>query len=111
MATNLAAALKEMRLRKRESLQDLADAVQASKAHIWELETGKSRNPSVELVTKLADHFGVSVSHLLGEDPASAAEDPELITMFRDLKQVTDSDRELLKGMIKMMKQRRNREE
>jgi transcriptional regulator with XRE-family HTH domain len=110
MITNLAAALRELRLRKRESLQELADAVQASKAHIWELETGKSRNPSVELVTKLADHFGVSVSYLIGEDPASTDEDPELITMFRDLKRVSEGDRELLKGMLKMMKQRRNRE-
>jgi len=111
MSTNLATRLKELRLKKRESLQDLADAVQASKAHVWELETGKSRNPSMDLVTKLADHFGVPVSYLIGEDPASADEDPELITMFRDLKQVTEGDRELLKGMLKMMKQRRNREE
>jgi transcriptional regulator with XRE-family HTH domain len=111
LISNLASRLKELRLKKRESLQDLADAVQASKAHVWELETGKSRNPSMDLVTKLADHFGVPVSYLIGEDPASADEDPELITMFRDLKQVTEGDRELLKGMLKMMKHRRNREE
>jgi transcriptional regulator with XRE-family HTH domain len=111
MISNLATRLKELRLKKRESLQGLADAVQASKAHVWELETGKSCNPSMDLVTKLADHFSVPVSYLIGEDPASDDQDPELITMFRDLKQVTESDRELLKGMLKVMKQRRSREE
>jgi transcriptional regulator with XRE-family HTH domain len=103
----LAPTLKELRLRKRESLQELADAVKASKAHIWELETGKSRNPSMELIRKLADHFGVAVATLIGEDPESSQEDSELVAMFRDLKSVTDSDRELLKAMLETMKRRR----
>ena len=33
----LAAKIKELRLKKGLSLQDLADAVGASKAHIWDL--------------------------------------------------------------------------
>lgn len=107
MTKILAPTLKELRLRKRESLQELADAVKASKAHIWELETGKSRNPSMELIRKLADHFGVAVATLIGEDPESSQEDSELVAMFRDLKSVTDSDRELLKAMLETMKRRR----
>ena len=35
--------LKELRLKKKLSLQELADAVGVSKAHVWELETGKSK--------------------------------------------------------------------
>jgi transcriptional regulator with XRE-family HTH domain len=105
----LAPRLKELRLKKGESLQDLADAVKASKAHIWELETGKSSNPSMELVRKLADHFEVAVATLIGEDPESSEEDSELVAMFRDLKMVTESDRELLKSLLKTMKQRKDR--
>jgi transcriptional regulator with XRE-family HTH domain len=111
MTKILATRLKQLRLRKGESLQGLADAVKASKAHIWELETGKSRNPSIELLTRLADHYDVPVAHLIGEDPASAQEDPELVTMFRDLKQITESDRKLLKTMLEAMKRRRDRTE
>lgn len=107
MTKILAPILKELRLKKRESLQDLADAVKASKAHIWELETGKSHNPSMELVRKLADHFGVAVATLIGEDPGAPQEDPELVAMFRDLKMVSEPDRELLKTMIDAMKRRR----
>lgn len=104
MAVTLAQRLKELRLRKKESLQDLADAVKASKAHVWELETGKSKNPSVELLTKLAEHYAVPVAQLIGEDPEATQEDQELVAMFRDLKDLTPRDREILRSTITSMK-------
>ena len=58
----LASKIKELRLKKKKSLQDVADDVGASKAHIWDFETGKSSNPSIELLTKLAKCFDVSVA-------------------------------------------------
>jgi len=104
VAVTLAQRLKELRLRKKESLQDLADAVKASKAHVWELETGKSKNPSVELLTKLAEHYAVPVAQLIGEDPEATQEDQELVAMFRDLKDLTPRDREILRSTITSMK-------
>ncbi len=104
MAGTLAQRLKELRLKKKESLQDVADAVKASKAHVWELETGKSSNPSVELLTKLAEHFAVPVAHLIGENPDASQEDQELVTMFRDLKELTPRDREVLRLTMQSMK-------
>ena len=103
-----AARLKELRLKKGLSLQEVADAAKASKAHVWELETGKSRNPSIELIKKLADLFEVGVADLIGENPDSPREDSELVAMFRDLKQVTDSDRELIKSILDTMKKRKD---
>lgn len=100
----LAQRLKELRLKKKDSLQDVADAVGASKAHVWELETGKSKNPSMELVTKLAEHFGVPVAQLMGEDPEATEADQELVAMFRDLKDLTPRDREILRSTITSMK-------
>lgn len=102
----LGARLKELRIRTGESLQQVADAVGASKAHIWELETGKSRNPSMELLDKLADHFKVSVARLVGEDPNAPDEDPELISMFRELKGLTENDRETIRAIIDSLKSR-----
>ena len=64
----LAERMNRLRLRKGESLQDVATAVGVSKAHIWELEKGRADNPSMGLVTRLAEHFGVSVAYLIGED-------------------------------------------
>jgi transcriptional regulator with XRE-family HTH domain len=96
--------LKELRLKKKLSLQELADAVGVSKAHVWELETGKSKNPSVELLSKLAKHFEVPVAQLMGEDPEASEEDQELVAMFRDLKDLTPRDREILRSTIMSMK-------
>jgi transcriptional regulator with XRE-family HTH domain len=59
--------IKELRLRKRQSLQQVADAIGASKAHIWELESNRSKNPSLDLLQKLANHFGTTVSYLIEE--------------------------------------------
>lgn len=102
----LGAKLKELRLRKGQSLQQVADAVGSSKAHIWELETGKSKNPSIDLLTKLAENFDVSVAYLIGEAPGSADENPELIAMYRDLRGLTDNDRATIRLLMKGLKAR-----
>jgi transcriptional regulator with XRE-family HTH domain len=99
--------LKDLRLRKGQSLQQVADAVGSSKAHIWELETGKSKNPSIELLTKLAENYDVSVAHLIGEAPGSADEEPELIAMFRDFKGLTENDRATIRLLMKGLKARK----
>lgn len=104
MTVTLAQRLKELRLKKGDSLQGLADAVEVSKAHVWELETGKSKNPSIDLLTKLARHFEVPLAQLVGEDPEASEEDRELVAMFRDLKDLTPRDREILRSTITSMK-------
>ena len=98
----LAVKLKELRMRTGESLQQVANAVGSSKAHIWELETGKSKNPSVESLTKLAEYFNVSVAFLIGEDPNSEGEEPELVAMYRDLKGLSDDDRNKIREIMKL---------
>ena len=51
---SLAMKLQKLRTQRGQSLQVVADAVGASKAHIWELEKGTTRNPSIELLKSLA---------------------------------------------------------
>ena len=65
-STMLAKKLARLREEADQSLQDVANAVGVSRAHLWEVETGKSKNPSLDLVRKLADHFTVSVAWLIG---------------------------------------------
>ena len=59
--------LKELRIGTGESLQDVADAIGASKAHIWEMESNRAKNPSLELLQKLATHFRTTVAYLIEE--------------------------------------------
>jgi transcriptional regulator with XRE-family HTH domain len=97
---SLGHTLKTLRTRNNLSLQQLADAVGASKAHIWDLETGRAKNPSIELLTSLARCFNVTVADLVGENPAADGENPELIAMYRDLKELSEADRAAIKSMM-----------
>lgn len=101
---SLAAKLKELRGKNRQSLQDVADAIGASKTHVYDLETGRSTNPSIELLTKLATHFRVSIADLVGENPEGANEDPALVAMYRDLKTLTPQDRETIQMLMDRLK-------
>jgi len=100
---SLGETLKRLRMEKRQSLQQVADAVGASKAHIWDLETGRSRNPSVDLLERLAKHFETTVSRLVGEPP-SGDEPEEVLAMFRDLKELSPEKRELLRKIMQSLK-------
>jgi transcriptional regulator with XRE-family HTH domain len=94
----LGARLKELRVRKGESLQEVADAVSASKPHIWELEAEKSKNPSLDLLTRLAQHFNVSISYLLDESGSA-----DTLIFGREFKGVTEEDKKLFWQMAEKM--------
>lgn len=97
---SFAAKLKQLRIARGKSLQQLADDVGSSKAHIWDLETGRSKNPSMDLMTKLAKALEVSVADLVGENPTGADEDPHIVAMYRELKELTPEDRKVIQTVI-----------
>jgi transcriptional regulator with XRE-family HTH domain len=102
----LAARMKELRIKTRKSLQEVADEVGASKAHIWDLETARAKNPSIELVTKLAKCFNVSVADLIGENPHGEDEQPQLVAMYRELKDLSEDDRKAIQSMMDHFRKR-----
>ncbi len=103
--------LTRLRLAKGESLQQVADAVGASKAHIWQLEKGRTENPSMTLLRNLADHFGLSVAALVGEDPEAADEDIKIGRMFRQAGDLAPEDLDLLDDMMQTLLRRRKKAE
>ena len=105
----LGARITELRLKKGESLQDVADAVDVSKAHVWEMEKGRATNPSMHLVQRLADHFGVSTAFLAGEGPEAADADPTIARMFRQAGELDSDDLILLDQMMQLLLERRRK--
>ena len=97
---SFATRLKELRLKKGQSLQELADDIGVSKAHIWELEAAKSKNPSSELLKKLSDHFQVGIGSLLGEEPGSS-DDERMKVLFRQIQGLSPDDMALIETIIK----------
>ena len=106
----LGARITKLRLKKGESLQQVADAVGVSKAHIWDLEKGNAQNPSMALVTRLADHFGVSLAALVGEDLKAKDADQNLARMFRQANDLAPDDLALLDEMLQTLIRRRKTE-
>ena len=55
----LAEEIKTARKLNRMSLQGVADASGYTKSHVWELEQGRSRNPTVAMIAALSKALGV----------------------------------------------------
>jgi len=106
MVLSLGEKLRELRQQNQESLQQVADAIGASKAHLWELEAGKTKSPSLDLVSRLATHFKVTVSRLAGEEPDGDQTDDKSLVLYRAIRELPDADKELLETIIDGMKSR-----
>lgn len=97
--------LFSLRQKSGESLQQVADAAGVSKAHVWELEKGRSRNPSFELVRKLAAHFNVSIDVLVGDEREPSTETQQVERIHRNLGDLSERDRTIIEQMVKSMTQ------
>ena len=100
---SLANKLANLRRKSGQSLQNVAEAVGASRAHVWEVETGKTKNPSLELVRRLADHFQVSVGWLVGEIPDQQS-DPDVAALYRSLQSLSSQNRQHIQAIIDSMR-------
>lgn len=60
----LGTIIRKFREARDLSLQDLADLCECSKAHLWELEQGKSSNPTIQVLAKLADALWLDLGAL-----------------------------------------------
>lgn len=48
------------------SLQEVADRAGVTKSHVWDLEQGRSKNPTIETAVNVAAALGVSLDYLTG---------------------------------------------
>ena len=85
----------------------MADAVGVSKTHIWQMEKGKSENPSAELLRKLADYFSVSVEFLVGTSDAVSLDDAQAQQFFRDFKSLSETERQVLMQTLDVFKNKK----
>lgn len=102
---SLGGKLRQLRMRKGKSLQKAADDIGISKAHLWELESGGSGNPSMELLKRLADYYSVGISWLVGEEETEE-DDQTLKALFRNLRDLDSKDREMIQDLIEASRKR-----
>lgn len=105
-AGNFGVRLRALRMKSKLSLQELADKIGASKAHLWDLEQGGTKNPSLSMLTELSRALGVPIKELIGEtDTTADAENPKLAPLFRDLRGLSDDQLDLIKTMTDKLRE------
>jgi transcriptional regulator with XRE-family HTH domain len=106
-SVSLASKLLKLRQESGESLQGVADSVGASRAHVWEVETGRTKNPSLDLIRRLADHFKVSVAWLVGEIPDEKS-DNKAAALYRTLQSLSPQNQQHIQAIIDSMQKTGN---
>lgn len=97
----LADKLRNLRSKSKESLQGVADSIGVSKAHVWELETGRSQNPSVDILQRLAKHFGVTVAYFADAQPLEQARAESFFRRNQDrLEAMSDDDLAQIESLV-----------
>ncbi len=59
---------KRTKVKEKKSLQEVANAIKISKTHIWEIERGTAKNPSLNLLESLSSYFGETIDSLINDD-------------------------------------------
>jgi len=72
----LGTRVKLLREMRGMTLQEVADAASFTKSHVWEIEQGRSANPTVNVVWGLSAALSVSPAMLLGIDDRLPPIDP-----------------------------------
>jgi len=70
------------------SLEEVAERAGTTKSHIWELEKGRSRNPTISMALALCDALQCSLNSLLGRDvsqPQFTDQEMALIAAHRSI--------------------------
>ncbi len=75
------------------SVPALAEAARISKGYLWQLETGEEPNPSLAIVTKIADALGSTAAELLGLPAVKAKQLPIPDELPKGLKEFLDQQK------------------
>lgn len=79
IAASIGARIMTIRSQRQLSLQEVADRAGISKSHVWELEQGRARNPTIDTAVRIASALGVSLDYLIGLSTAEPPMHPEAL--------------------------------
>jgi len=112
MPSSLGEKIRQLRMRKGWSLQQLADEAGVSKPHVYELEKNKVAHPSLTVLQKFAAIFDVPPAFFLDTDQNHQM---NFQIMFRELErdfaQLLEEDQKTIEMMVQVLKDRRDRQE
>lgn len=100
MAPTYSDKIRDLRKKKKWSLDRLAEESGASKSYLWELENRPELRPSAEKLSSIASALGVTTDYLL-DDKASFDDAHVKEAFFRQFNRLGDDDKKRVMDMIK----------
>lgn len=101
--------IRELRKKAKITMKELGKQVGAAEGTISHYETGK-RQPDIEMLSKLANYFGVTIDYLVGGVESENAEAPlstdekNLLDMFKSL---SSDEKSFVETMVKSLMDRK----
>jgi transcriptional regulator with XRE-family HTH domain len=102
MAVTFGERIKELRVARGLTLEQLAQATDSSKSYIWELENKNPPRPSAEKLSAIASALEVTVDYLMGRDEQTLAE-AEDKAFYRAYSNMPEETRRKLREMAKIL--------
>jgi transcriptional regulator with XRE-family HTH domain len=102
MAATFGERIKELRLRRGLTLDQLAQATGSSKSYVWELENKNPPRPSAEKLSAIAVALAVTVDYLMGNDEQTLA-DAEDKAFYRSYSSMPPETRRQIREMAKIL--------
>ncbi|WNF23710.1 helix-turn-helix domain-containing protein [Mesobacillus jeotgali] len=64
--------IKSLRLEKKYSISELSEKAKVSKSYLSYIERGIQENPSLQVLSRLADNLDTTVEYLMGQNNTNA---------------------------------------
>ena len=91
--TQLAERFENFRKASGLSLDALARKTRVSRGYLWKLETVPGQNPSIAVLLKICEAYGIGVSDFLGEKPGGY--EPAVLAAAKTLLDVMAAEQEI----------------
>jgi DNA-binding Xre family transcriptional regulator len=82
-----------------------------SRGLMTDLKMGRKKGLNAETAQKIADYLGVSVGYLLGQETTRDILDEVDIAFYGDFKELNDEEKNAVRDMVRIMRQRRRAKE
>ena len=89
----------------------LCDELGISRGLMTDLKMGRKKSVNAETARKIADFLGVSVGYLLGQDTQKDVLDEVDVAFYGDFKELGEQEKNAVRDMVRIMRQRRRSEE
>ena len=103
MNTELGLKIRQLRISKNLTLDELAGKIGAQKSYIWSIENGRIEKPSAENLAKIAGALDTTADALLNE-PDGSNKNQKKDILYRNYSKLLPEDQAKIDAIINTLK-------